>query len=159
MIHEDLTVSGSLLTTGIVGKSVNDYIYQDGANISFYIGGAEDFRMSSTGVFHADGDLIGNSTTISSDRNLKDNIKTITSATDKLTQLDGVTFNWIKDGTPSIGVIAQQVQGVFPELVTEVENLKNNGKHLTVNYSGLVGVLIESIKELRKEIEDLKSTK
>lgn len=155
----NLYVEGPILTDDIIGRSSNDYIYQDGTNVSFYIGGAEDFRMTSAGVFHADGDIIGNSTTISSDIKLKNNIKVIEDAIEKLSTLEGVTFNWNKDNKPSIGVIAQQVQKTFPELVTEVNNLNDEDTHLTVNYSGLIGVLIESIKELKKEIQELKSNK
>ena len=50
---------------------------------------------------------------------------------------------------PSIGVIAQEVEKVFPSLVKTAENK-------SVNYNGLVGVLIEAIKELKKQIEELK---
>ena len=68
----------------------------------------------------------------------------------KLLQLNGVTFNWKKDDRPSVGVIAQEVEKVFPELVNETENFK------TVNYDGLIGLLIEAIKEQQQQIDELK---
>jgi hypothetical protein len=63
--------------------------------------------------------------------------------------LNGVTFNWIKNNRPSVGVIAQDVEKVFPELV-------NSSDPKTVNYDGLIGLLIEAVKELSEEVEELK---
>lgn len=77
-----------------------------------------------------------------SDENLKKDIHTVENALDKVKQLRGVDFNWKENEEKSIGVIAQEVQKVFPELVSEDEN------GLSVNYNGLIGVLIEAIKEL-----------
>jgi len=77
-----------------------------------------------------------------SDENLKKDIHTIENALDKVKQLRGVDFKWIKSEEKSMGVIAQEIQKVFPELVSENEN------GLSVNYNGLIGVLIEAIKEL-----------
>jgi|688.fasta_scaffold24548_3 hypothetical protein len=85
-----------------------------------------------------------------SDINLKTNIKPILSPLSKLLQLNGITFNWKKDNRPSVGVIAQEVEKVFPELVNETENFK------TVNYDGLIGLLIEAIKEQQQQIDELK---
>ena len=85
-----------------------------------------------------------------SDINLKTNIQPILSPLSKLLQLNGITFNWKKDNRPSVGVIAQDVEKVFPELVNENDEFK------TVNYDGLIGLLIEAIKEQQKEIEELK---
>jgi hypothetical protein len=63
----------------------------------------------------------------------------------------GVKFNWKESGSPSYGVIAQELLEVLPELV-HGENPK------TVNYNGIIGVLIEAIKELKAEIEELKNS-
>lgn len=84
-----------------------------------------------------------------SDINLKTNIKTIENPIEKIIQISGVTFNWKKDDRPSVGVIAQEIEEVFPELV-QGEDPK------TVNYNGLVGLLIECIKEQQVEIDYLK---
>jgi len=85
-----------------------------------------------------------------SDISIKKNIKPILSPLSKLLQLNGVHFNWISDNRPSVGVIAQDVEKVFPELVCE------SNDHKTVNYNGLIGVLIEAVKELKAEVEELK---
>ena len=87
-----------------------------------------------------------------SDLNLKENIKTIENSLDTLTQLRGVSFDWKETGRSSYGVIAQELQEILPDLV-------KNGEVKSVNYNGIIGVLIEAIKELKKEVEELKSNK
>jgi hypothetical protein len=84
-----------------------------------------------------------------SDINLKENIQRIENPVDKVLQLNGVSFNWKESGRASMGVIAQEVERVIPELV-------NTGDVKTVNYNGLIGVLIEVVKEQQKEIDYLK---
>jgi len=84
-----------------------------------------------------------------SDINFKENVTTVDNALSKVEQLRGVRFDWKESGLPSYGVIAQELQEVLPELVHG-----NNPK--TVNYNGIIGVLIEAIKELKEEVKDLK---
>ncbi len=84
-----------------------------------------------------------------SDINLKENIKPIEDSLNKIIQLNGIEFDWKCNQQPSIGVIAQEVEKVFPSLVKTAENK-------SVNYNGLVGVLIEAVKEQQKQIEELK---
>jgi hypothetical protein len=86
----------------------------------------------------------------SSDRNLKDNIQVIENPIDKILQLNGVTFTWNETGKSSLGVIAQEVEEVIPELVSDT-----NPK--SVNYNGLIGLLIECVKEQQKQIDELKN--
>jgi hypothetical protein len=64
--------------------------------------------------------------------------------------LEGVNFTWIETGEKSVGVIAQQVESYIPELVSENQEVKS------VNYNGLVGILIEAFKEQQRQIEELK---
>jgi hypothetical protein len=92
-----------------------------------------------------------NSTTFNSlsDKNKKEKIKTINSALKKTTQLRGVTYEWIETQQPGLGVIAQEVEKVIPELVsTDANGAK------TVSYGNMVGLLIEAIKEQQKTIEE-----
>lgn len=84
-----------------------------------------------------------------SDINLKTDISTISNPLDKIIQLNGVEFAWKETGKKSAGVIAQDVEKVFPSLV-------NGDEIKTVNYNGLIGLLIECIKEQQKEINILK---
>tara|TARA_S200002703_G_scaffold85169_1_gene73555 strand:+ start:407 stop:1642 length:1236 start_codon:yes stop_codon:yes gene_type:complete len=89
-----------------------------------------------------------NDVTAFSDERLKDNIETIDSALDKVTNMRGVTFD--RDGRRGTGVIAQEMQKVMPEVVHD------EGEYMSVAYGNLVGVLIEAVKELKAEIEELK---
>lgn len=106
------------------------------------------------------GNIIATGTiTPSSDERLKTNITELSSVVDKVSTLKGVTYNWKQpenhgdDTTTQIGLIAQDVEKVFPEAVKT--NTETGYKSL--NYNGLVGVLVEAVKELKAEIEDLKS--
>ena len=87
-----------------------------------------------------------------SDINYKTNVETVENALAIVSSLRGVSFDWKESGTGSYGVIAQELQEVLPELV-HGDNPK------TVNYNGIIGVLIEAIKELKVEVEELKKTK
>jgi len=84
-----------------------------------------------------------------SDINFKENVTTVDGALDKVSELRGVSFNWKESGEPSYGVIAQELENVLPELV-------HGDDPKRVNYNGIIGVLIEAIKELKAEVEELK---
>jgi len=87
-----------------------------------------------------------------SDRNLKTNIEVINDPLEKIVQINGVSFNWKETNQSSAGVIAQEVEQIMPEIIHD-----NEKGYKTLNYNGLIGLLIESVKELKSEIEDLKS--
>ena len=108
-----------------------------------------------SGTFTASGDLVAYGSP--SDVRLKENIKPIESALDKVGKLQGVTFDWKKsdsilDIKEDIGFIAQDVQKVIPELVRE-----NKDGMLSMRHQGIAPILLEAIKELKAEIEELKS--
>ena len=83
-----------------------------------------------------------------SDRNLKENIQTIENPLAKVAEIRGVNFDWKETQKPSMGVIAQEVEKVLPELVTD------SGTK-TVNYNGLIGLLIEVVKDQQTQINSL----
>ena len=91
----------------------------------------------------------------SSDKRLKDNIVRIENPLEKIDKIGGYTFDWNdKQETytgKDVGVIAQEIQEVLPELVTE----RDNG-YLAVKYEKIVPLLIESIKELKQEVDEIK---
>lgn len=96
------------------------------------------------------GDVGAASFTYNSDVRLKKNIKTIKNPLDKILSLRGVTFNWKESGDASVGLIAQEVEKVFPELV--------NGKDIKgVEYGNLVAPLIEAVKEQQRIIDNLEA--
>jgi hypothetical protein len=86
-----------------------------------------------------------------SDIKLKENITTIESGLDKVCQLRGVEFDFKSNGQHSLGVIAQEVEQVLPDLVSEVDGTK------TVAYANLTAVLIEAVKELKAEVAELRA--
>lgn len=86
-----------------------------------------------------------------SDENVKLNISTFENGLETIKALRGVNFNWKSTKEPSIGVIAQELEAVLPQLVTV-------GDPKTVNYNGIIGVLIEAVKELSAEVENLKNS-
>jgi len=88
-----------------------------------------------------------------SDINLKEHIHSIDDPLAKVMQINGIGFRWKDTKEAAIGVIAQDIEEIFPELV------KNNDHIKTVNYNGLIGVLIEAIKEQQRQIEELKKDK
>lgn len=93
----------------------------------------------------------------SSDKRLKDNIKPIENALDKVNAISGVTFEWNEKshkttGRKDVGVVAQEVEEVFPEIV---ETRTNGFK--AVDYQKLTAVLIESVKELTAKVEALEA--
>ena len=92
-----------------------------------------------------------NDVTAFSDERLKTDIKTIDNALSKVCDMRGVYFN--RDGAAGTGVIAQEIQNILPEVVHDKQ------EYLSVAYGNMVGVLIEAIKELKKEVETLKESK
>ena len=112
-------------------------------------------HVSASGDVVAAGDVVAYYT---SDIRLKDNIEVIKGSFDKIDGIRGVEFDWnekspgwAQERGHDVGVIAQEVQKVLPEIVTE----RTNG-YLGVDYKRLIPLLIESIKELKQEVEDLK---
>jgi len=112
-------------------------------------------EISSSGDIVAEGDVVAYYT---SDLRLKDNVEVIQGSLDKIDDIRGVEFDWneqspgwARERGHDIGVIAQEVQKVIPEIVVE----RKNG-YLGVDYKRLVPLLIESVKELRREVNDLK---
>jgi hypothetical protein len=119
--------------------------------------GTERFRINTDGAtycfssFTASGDV-----TAYSDIRVKENIKPIKNALDKVLSLQGVYYTRtdIEDKSEKIGVIAQEVQKILPQVVTESDK-----GILGVSYGNITAVLIEAIKELKAEIDELKSQK
>jgi hypothetical protein len=125
--------------------------------IDWYVNGTNEMRLSAAGDLNVDGDVIAFSTTIASDKNLKNNIQNITNPIEKIKQLNGVTFNWARNGKESGGVIAQDVQQVMPSIVSSVQDLTDASSHLAVDYNGIIGLLIETVKEQQNQIDTLKA--
>jgi hypothetical protein len=127
-------------------------------NLSYYwydgSGFTVKFAFGTGGSFYAASDVVAYA---SSDIRLKENMVKIDSALNKISQLNGYSFTWndkqstYAPGKKDLGVSAQEVENIFPEIVKDRENGTKG-----VMYDKLVPVLIEAIKEQQGQIEDLK---
>ncbi|MEK7118068.1 MAG: tail fiber domain-containing protein, partial [Patescibacteria group bacterium] len=97
--------------------------------------------------------LYANTFIYGSDESLKKDVKTIPYALKKVLKLRGVEFNWKEGDTPSVGLIAQEVEKVFPELV----HVEPQSGLKAVEYGNLIAPLIEAVKELKAENDDLRT--
>jgi len=133
-----------------------------GGNITFTGGSVGIGTTSPTYTLHVNGSVAGTSAYVNlSDERYKKDILPIENALDKVLSLNGVTFNWDKefnvetnlDDANHIGLVAQQVEKIIPQIVTTAED-ENQTK--SVAYTDLIPVLIEAIKEQQKQIDELK---
>ena len=143
-------VDTDLRNVEYIGLDSTDYLqWVDDTQLDVFINNVNKFRFEADGDFHADGDVIAYSTTTPSDQRLKENVKVIDNALEKLDQISGVTFDWIdRDDKRSGGVIAQELEKIMPEIVKDIDNLKDEDKFKAVDYNGVIALLIEAVKEL-----------
>jgi len=142
--------------TGNGGSLDNQYI-TNGAGYTTYTSNQATSTTSNVtfASVSATGDVIAYA---SSDRRLKDNIVNIENPIEKVQKLNGVTWDWndnadeLQKSIANVGVIAQEVEEVLPQLVKDREN-----GYKGVDYAKLTGLLIEAVKEQQKQIDELKS--
>jgi hypothetical protein len=155
------------LATGnniLVGTSTSYWQMQSSSGTKYarlFLEGDEDARITEGGQADFNGDVVAFSTTIASDIKFKTAVETIDDALRLVKQLRGVRYVWKentkKAGQREVGLIAQEVQEVVPEVVKEVDTLGTDETHLTVDYAKLVGVLVEAVKELDAKVKKLES--
>ena len=116
------------------------------------IGSTQTAEASSTKLYFnpATGTLNATIFNTLSDENTKENIHTLEDAILKVMQMRGVSFQWKDNKNKSIGVIAQEVEKVLPEIV----NTNENGTK-SISYDSIIGLLIEAIKEQQGSIVDM----
>ena len=141
----------------------NNSIIRDNGSGDLYMqnGTSNIFRVHGSGV-DVTGDMVASgNVTAYSDSRLKTDITTINDALGTVGKLRGVNYKWLRSGQSDIGVIAQEVESVVPEVVktTEVAGLDGMEEVKSVDYGRLVGVLINSINELKTEVDELKGRK
>lgn len=121
----------------------------DGA-VELYHNNSKKFETTSSGVT-VTGDVNATNFNSTSDANLKTNVETLTGSLDAVKSLRGVSFDWLENGGSEIGVIAQEVEDVLPDVVnTNEDGIKS------VKYGNIVAVLIEAMKEQQAQIDELK---
>ena len=136
---------------GLYEDNINHWMIYATAlgGVDLYHNGTSRLSTTSAGVSVNGSFTASSNVTAYSDERLKDNIETLDGS--KVYEMRGVSFT--KDGEASSGVIAQELQKVAPELV------QDDGEYLSVAYGNLVGYLIEAVKELKAEIDELKGAK
>jgi len=138
------------------GTSMWNYVSNltQGLGASLNVLGNNTFSFQQNSVENASLDTNGNMTAQNffsvSDERYKKNISTLTNAGTLLKQIRGVRFDWLRDGSSDIGVIAQEVYKVMPEAI-----VSTNTNMLTVAYTKIIPLLIETIKDLEKRVEVL----
>jgi len=127
-----------VLSSGTLGTNVtSSSLTSVGTLINLSVG-----NINSTGIVTA------TDFNSASDINLKENIQKINNPIDKIVKINGVRFDWKSDNKPSMGVIAQNIEEVLPELVSGDDSK-------TVNYNGIIGLLIECVKTQQEQIDEL----
>lgn len=162
----DLASLASLSSLGIVVRSdsdtfttralvatANDIDITNAAglagNITLSVGSNIAKLDRSSNIFS--GDITAANYNSTSDIQFKGNVQTLNNAVDIVNELNGVSFVWKANNKKSYGVIAQEIEKVLPELV----EIKNGIK--SVNYLGIIGFLINSVKELDQRVKDLEN--
>ena len=139
------TINGSRGTGSGAGGSIVFKTAPAGSTGSSQNSLSSTVTIDSTGTLTASGNV-----TAQSDARLKTNVETITGALDKVNALRGVLFDRISTGRREVGVIAQEVELIIPELVfTDADGIKS------VAYANTVALLIEAIKELTDRVNEL----
>ena len=146
----NLYLAGTQLALANGDFSATYALFNNGGSANLYHNNSSKLSTTSSGVSVTGALTASGNVTAYSDERLKSDIATIDNALDKVSAMRGVTY--IKDGELSSGVIAQELQQVAPELVID-------GEYLSVAYGNLVGYLIEAVKELKSEVEELKGAK
>tara|TARA_B110000238_G_scaffold200317_1_gene250009 strand:- start:1031 stop:2290 length:1260 start_codon:yes stop_codon:yes gene_type:complete len=144
--------AGASLFHSMVINKKDKYLYlSNGTTLKTSFGGG-----STGGDIVTVGDITAFGTV--SDIRRKENIVKIDNALDKISKVSGYTYNYKGDKTPMTGVIAQEFEEILPEVVYETKMLDGTTSK-AVRHGNIVGLLIESIKELKAEIEELKKDK
>jgi hypothetical protein len=150
-----LTYDGTPVATSVAGVINKLAFYAaSGSDISDTNG----LTVSGAGqdALTAGGDITANNFVSTSDIKLKQDLVELKGSLGKLRSLQGYQFVWKQDPEKkAIGVIAQDVQRVCPEIVYTVPDATGNGSHLAVQYNGLIALLIESVKTLDDKVQSL----
>lgn len=150
------TFVGTIIASGILsskeaeGNAITLSTSDDGVNVKAT---GSHSHHSSHSAHSNHSNHSNHSSHTSSDRRLKKDIIPVENALSKILELEGVAFRWKETGKESIGLIAQDVESVFPQSVRTDE--KTGMK--SVDYGGLVGPLIEAMREQQRQIDQLRT--
>ena len=148
-------------TADIKTGNTHDYVFFDAdVGMRFYTANAERMRLENDGDLHVDGDVTAFSTTVS-DIRLKKDIEIIKNPLDILDKINGYTFTYKKGDKKSAGVVAQEVEKVFSQAVSEKglpylsKDEEKPDVYKTVEYDQIVGLLVQAVKELTEKVKEL----
>ena len=144
-----------------IGPDANDFLHFTDSSLDVFINNQKVGVFSSNGDFHANNDIVAFSTT-ASDMRLKTDIEPITDALEKINALTGYTFTYDYNGRKSAGLLAQEVEEVLPSAVVDkklVFKTDDNQEYKTLQYDQTIALLVQSIKELKSEVDILKRNK
>jgi hypothetical protein len=161
-IGSDVSVSGTVTATGLDVNGDGDI------SGTLYVGGVLSGGSSAT--------FVGDVTANTSDERLKTNVRKIDNALEKVSQINGVYYNFTDkalelnhtlDKEEQVGLLAQEVQSVLPHIIKpapfdidrESGESISGENYLTIQYEKIVPLLLEAIKELKEEVEELKRNK
>ena len=131
--------------TNVNGRDFTNVAYLDGD--IFKVGDSTEVN----GGLRVSGDITAFATLAWSDARLKENVEPLQDCLAKINQMQGVSYTFKPSGKKQVGLIAQEVLDIIPEVV-ELEN-----DYYSVSYPNLVAVLIEAVKELSSRVEYLEN--
>jgi len=141
-----LQIASNALRINNAANNENMIAADENSEVRIYHDNVEKLKTTSSGV------TVTGTVSETSDIALKSDIQPLTNTLEKIQQITGYKYNLINSTSSSMGVIAQDVEKVFPELVHGSEGNK------TLQYSGLIGVLVEAIKDLSAKVASLEAT-
>lgn len=149
----DASYFGAPATLSLPAGSANQTMYYNGGWVASSTITNDGVNVTMSGNLNVNGASITGNSFIYSDARLKENILPLNNSLEKIQKLNGVSFDWKKDGKHDIGVIAQNVESVVPELVytDPTSGIKS------VKYANLTALLIEAVKAQQVEIDGLKA--
>jgi hypothetical protein len=158
-IDTSQTAITSMYNTALrVGYDTSNYTDYNLTTTDFYFDGVIDFRFSDGGAMLANSNITAYSGSISSDRKLKDNIRPIENALEKVRTLTGCEYTLKAHGknpaSEKAGLIAQNVQEVLPCAVEMREALGDEEEHLTLDYNAVIGLLVQAVNELADIVQE-----
>ena len=134
-----------------VDSNIQGQINDNTQNISNHSGNIDTVTAMTNGTY--EGTITAGTFNAKSDLRLKENIHDLSDSLEKICAIRGVEYNWKADETKKLhsGVIAQELQESIPEAVNTA-----NKEQYSVDYNAIIGHLIEAVKTLKQEVDDLK---
>lgn len=149
----DFVIGGNIIVGGAIGIGTTSPITNFDVLGTSYISeslGIGTTNSGTCGKLEVIGTICATNFNSTSDIKFKTDIEPIKNPLSLISEMNGVHFRWIDSPNYCYGLIAQDLEKITPELVA-------NGNYKTVNYSGIIPILIESIKDLNQQVSELQN--